>query len=416
MVLPGVESQFPGAESRVPAASIPGREVDRRMSRLGTRRGPERGEVKKLDAGQQRRMMLQQKLDRVRADENAAETVAAELPERSHRREEAVPTDAAKEQERRARLEKRLSEARSSADRAAEIESELSVTVTRDVAATSLLVAQAGMTSSTPTKTAQQEARALTADGGLSARCDAAHTAAGEGRADFFDGLIWYLASMMSPALLGIAPFMWPMEGPPRRCFVLHDDGNDEQSTLNVTCAELDQPVFVWYTLPAWLIICSLMLLQFFQIQFSTFDFQNRQALTIVGAVMLTYIVAELLVTNRILDPDFTAYEWQTVRVVGLAVCAWPYMAVSVWLVYRHGRRAIEYQASKQATNPEPKPAAAHSEAELAGAVLHMMAPKSRPQPQPEPEPEPEPETQQEPSISEGVPPQPQEPVLGGST
>ena len=77
---------------------------------------------------------------------------------------------------------------------------------------------------------------------------------------------------------------------------------------------------------------------------------------------MLTYIVAELLVTNRILDPDFTAYEWQTVRVVGLAVCAWPYMAVSVWLVYRHGRRAIEYQASKQATNPEPKPAAAHSE------------------------------------------------------
>ena len=34
----------------------------------------------------------------------------------------------------------------------------------------------------------------------------------------------------------------------------------------------------------------------------------------------------------------------------------------------------------------------------------------------PEPEPEPEPETQQEPSISEGVPPQPQEPVLGGST
>ena len=56
MGLPGVESQFPGAESRVPSASIPGREVDRRMSRLGTRRGPERGEVKKLDAGQQRRM------------------------------------------------------------------------------------------------------------------------------------------------------------------------------------------------------------------------------------------------------------------------------------------------------------------------------------------------------------------------
>ena len=70
--------------------------------------GPQRGEGKKLDAGQQRRMMLQQKLDRVRADENATEIVAAELPERSHRREEVVPTDAAKEQERRARLEKRL--------------------------------------------------------------------------------------------------------------------------------------------------------------------------------------------------------------------------------------------------------------------------------------------------------------------
>jgi hypothetical protein len=72
-----------------------------------------------IDPEQQRVVLLQQKLERVRADPDATVDVLAEL---SGRVEEAVPDEAASEHARLAQLATRLAEARSSEARAAEIE------------------------------------------------------------------------------------------------------------------------------------------------------------------------------------------------------------------------------------------------------------------------------------------------------
>ncbi len=98
-----------GAPDGLPAAVVPEPEPEPELA-------PE------IDDEQQRIMLLQQKLEQVRADPDAAVDTLAELPGPA---EEAIPDEAASEQERRAQLEKRLAEARSSEVRAAEIELEV---------------------------------------------------------------------------------------------------------------------------------------------------------------------------------------------------------------------------------------------------------------------------------------------------
>ena len=74
---------------------------------------------------QQRRLLLQQRLEQVRADPNLTASVAAELFARPERSITGPATDAPAD-ERRPQLEQRLAEARSSEVRAAEMELELS--------------------------------------------------------------------------------------------------------------------------------------------------------------------------------------------------------------------------------------------------------------------------------------------------
>lgn len=164
---------------------------------------------------------------------------------------------------------------------------------------------------------------------------------------------IRFFAILVMPAAIGIAPFMWSMEGAPRRCFLPY--GND--TVLNVTCAEVSEPVFKWYTCPAWLVICARMLSEFFNIQFRTLGYRNFHLGLIVLLVTLTYIVSEPLVF-KLRNSTFAVPErWQLIRVLGLAICAWPFVAVSIVLIYKHTRLADEHEAAaSQASEPEPEP------------------------------------------------------------
>ena len=85
---------------------------------------PEPGADAEIDE-QQRRLLLQQRLEQVRADPNLTASVAAELFARPERSITGPATDAPAD-ERRAQLEQRLAEARSSEVRAAEMELDLS--------------------------------------------------------------------------------------------------------------------------------------------------------------------------------------------------------------------------------------------------------------------------------------------------
>lgn len=150
----------------------------------------------------------------------------------------------------------------------------------------------------------------------------------------FWDGVLWHNLSTLIPALLGLAPFMWPMEGEAQQCFIPSDDGD----ALNVTCAAVSKPVLVWYTFPVWLVLCACMLLEFFWFQLSALASGVRLyvSICIVAMVLLTYVLLELLGTDEILDTGYTAYGWQAFRVLSTAVCAWPFLAVGICLLWRH--------------------------------------------------------------------------------
>lgn len=201
-------------------------------------------------------------------------------------------------------------------------------------------------------------------------------------------GPIEYIALLLIPALVGIAPFMWPMEGEPAQCFIPERN----YSVLNVTCATLEEPVFVWYTCPVWLLTCSGMLLEFFNIQFQTVGFGHRHSIFILLLVMLTYVLLEVLVVCELREADFPAPVWQSVRVFSIACCAWPFIAVSIWLVHRHGVRADEYQATRTSepqavadTEPEPEPGP-QPEPQLEPHLEPHSEPQSQPKPHSEPE------------------------------
>ena len=316
------------------------------------------------DAEAARQAELVRQLELVRSDPEAAATIAATVfgtePEREPKLELQVDVDL--EQRRIILLQQKLAQVRagdaSVAQAATEKKLELAEEAVRGTlelaveppAETSQLVVDRD------TATMQQPQHATggqaSEDSGELVASRAGSTRDDAGGRNFFDGKVWHVSSMVLPGLIGIAPFMWPMEGAVQDCAIPHDDG----TALNVTCAELAKPVFVWYTCPVWLVLCAFMLLEFFKIQFTAVGFHDRAAIFVVLAVLLTYAMAELLVTNQVLDavsmnPDYTAYEWQTVRVVGLAICAWPFMAVSVWLVYQHGDQARSIKLSVQNHN-----------------------------------------------------------------
>ena len=175
----------------------------------------------------------------------------------------------------------------------------------------------------------------------------------------FYDGWIWAAAVLVLPSVLGILPFLTPLEGEEQTCTIPgrtevvtvvsaegEADADPILQEIEIPCATISTYSFIYWTCPLWLLLCAAMLLELYSIQLSSVGFGKawHYAFIILGAEG-TFIALEQLFSTVFTPHGLVAVL--ALHMGALILSTWAYLTLAVVLVRGHVQQSHQIEQKR---------------------------------------------------------------------